>query len=67
MMKKLDFLSMNLTQLQDQLSIIRNEYQRLKIQTKIVSIQNPMRIRILRKNLARIKTLINNKMLKNRL
>lgn len=58
-MKKLDLLSMNLIQLQNQLSITKNEYQKLKIHSKIVSIQNPMKIRILRKNLARIKTLIN--------
>lgn len=64
-MKKLDFVSMDLIQLKDKLIVMQYEYQKLKMQSKIISIQNPMRIRILRKNLARIKTLINNKMSKN--
>lgn len=59
MIKKIDLMSMNLSQLQDKLLTMKHEYQNLKIQSKITSIQNPIRIRIIRKNLARIKTLIN--------
>lgn len=66
MIKKIDLISMNLSQLEDKLLTIKHEYQNLKIQSKITSIQNPIRIRMLRKNLARIKTLINKKRQTNR-
>ena len=62
-MKNEEFKSLKIEELKSKLDSLKNEYIKLKLQSKISSIENPIRIRNLRRDIARVNTFIKQKLL----
>lgn len=57
-MKASDLKSMSISDLQNKLAVIKNNYHKLKMQSRVFTIENPIRIKTIRRDIARIKTFI---------
>jgi large subunit ribosomal protein L29 len=57
-MKAKELSTLSVAELQDKLSQVKAEYNNLKLQSKVSSIENPIQLRILRRNIARIATVL---------
>lgn len=60
-MKTKDLKSLTLIELKNILFSSKNEYIKLKMKSKISTLENPIKLRIIRRDIARIKTFINQK------
>ncbi len=57
-MKAKELSTLSVAELQDKLSQVKTEYNNLKMQSKVSSIENPIQLRIIRRNIARIATVL---------
>lgn len=57
-MKAKELSTLSVAELQDKLSQVKAEYNNLKLQSKVSSIENPIQLRTLRRNIARITTVL---------
>jgi large subunit ribosomal protein L29 len=55
-MKKVDIKNLNVGDLQNQLTTVKVDYNKLRLAHKISPIENPIQIRDLRKTIARLET-----------
>lgn len=60
-MKVSDLNSMSILELKNKLSLMKEEYQKLKMQNVISAVEKSIQIRYIRRDIARIKTVINKK------
>ena len=55
-MEKVSFKDLSLTELRDKLAEEKNTYTKLKLGHAVSPIENPMKIRVTRRNIARLQT-----------
>lgn len=55
-MKQSEIVELTLNELKEQLNSMEHEFAQLKLQHSIAQLENPMRIRIMRRTIARLQT-----------